>query len=72
MVTSYVAQTLGDATGFSVADAPSEWTAIIVEYLLEPATADRDSRKIYKNVAANYSHAQWHEDMLRLEAVTCA
>ena len=69
VVSRYVARTLGDATGFAIADHPSEWVKAIVRYLVDPAAADSDGLIAYRNVLTNYSPGRWHEDMLSLEDV---
>jgi glycosyltransferase involved in cell wall biosynthesis len=72
VVTPYVAETLGDAAGFAIADHPSQWTEALVKYLLDPAAADADGLTAYRNVQANYGPSRWHDDMLRLENLVLA
>jgi glycosyltransferase involved in cell wall biosynthesis len=68
VISKYVAETLGDVTGFAVADGSSEWVDAIVNYLVDPSAADSDGLQAYQNVDMNFSPTRWHSDMLSMEA----
>ena len=69
IISPYVAGTLGDADGFSVADRPRQWTQILVRYLADATAAEADGLAAFQNVQANFGLPRWEEDMVRLEEI---
>jgi glycosyltransferase involved in cell wall biosynthesis len=67
VISPYVARTLGNAEGFSVAEHPRDWARHLIKYLGNPVAADAAGLASYRNVKANYGISCWQEDMLTLE-----
>jgi glycosyltransferase involved in cell wall biosynthesis len=69
IISLYVARTLGDAEGFSVADHPTDWARLLIKYLRNPVAADAAGSASFRNVQANFGIHRWQEDMITLEAI---